>query len=139
MYAEDCFNTAVIKLTDNTNGVYYYGSQSHDGWHMLLDSDADTYGLEDGNVFTPLHNILRNLTPQTYERFEYSIPRSAAVPENATQQEFNSVEAVLNCTKSVRIPAGTYDWCILALSKTDYARYIKSLELISFFNLKILE
>jgi len=124
LYAEDCFNTAVIKLTDNTNGVYYYGSQSHNGWHMLLDSDADTYGLEDGNVFTPLHNILRNLTPQTYERFEYSIPRSAAVPENATQQEFNSVEAVLNCTKSVRIPAGTYDWCILALSKTDYARYI---------------
>ena len=124
LYTNSFLNTAVIKLTDETNGVYYYGSQPNNGWHMLLDSDANTYGLADSNIFTPLHNIFRCSTPKAYDRFEYSIPRSAEAPENATPQEFNSVDAVKGSTCSVRIPAGTYDWCILSLSKDSYERYL---------------
>lgn len=74
------------------------------GYQMLLDADATAYG----DVFT----ANSGWTATDFSAFEYTIPTNA-------ECDMNTSAIVFNNSVSIRIPAGTYDWCILNPSPGD--------------------
>ena len=91
---------------------FRYGTTEYavsNGYQMLLDAEANTSN--ESIMFahgwnTPINDAGRQYMDEYYSDYEYSIPRNASGSEK-------DAETVLNETKSVRIPAGTYDWLIL--------------------------
>ncbi len=73
------------------------------GYQMLIDADADTYG-----TIIPTSNGLTtsgDADPSVYAEFEYKIPENA-------DGAMNTSNVIINSQASIKIPAGTYDWCI---------------------------
>ena len=79
------------------------------GYQMLLDADATAFG----TVFTSNGGW----TATDFNDFEYLIPTNADCSADATN-------FVLNNSVSIKIPAGTYDWCIVNPSPSDGKIYI---------------
>lgn len=82
-----------------TDDVWGDGS----GYQMLIDADADTYG-----TIIPTSNGLTtsgDADPSVYAEFEYKIPENA-------DGAMNTSNVIINSQASIKIPAGTYDWCI---------------------------
>ena len=73
------------------------------GYQMLLDPDYNTYGRIIPTV-GPLTNG-GDASSELYNEFEYRIPYDA-------DGSCNTQNIVLNNSVTIRIPAGTYDWCI---------------------------
>lgn len=137
LYSEPGVQTAVIRLTDESGGMYQNPHGAYEteesgwmtkcvGWHMILDADANTCGDDQSFAFSMNGGGLNSSASQWYPSFEYSIPRNAEAPVNASELQYNYVESVSGETESVRIPAGTYDWCILSLITHSHDRYIAS-------------
>lgn len=93
---------------------------------MVFDADANSCGYDQSFPFSMNGGELRSSASELYSSIEYSIPRYAEAPVNASLSQYNYVESVSGETKSVRIPAGTYDWCILSLITYSYSRFIAS-------------
>ena len=73
------------------------------GYQMLLDADATAYGTiipETGGLTTS-----GDASADIYAQFEYKIPENA-------DGSLNTTNMVNNASVTIRIPAGTYDWCI---------------------------
>lgn len=89
--------TATIILT--AGDVWDDGS----GYQMLLDADATAYG-----TIIPTSGGLTSegdASDEVYAEFEYKIPVNA-------DGSCETLNTVMNNSISIRIPAGTYDWCI---------------------------
>ncbi len=111
MYSSPEYITSVVKLTVEDGGfrVDFGTPNPENGYQMILDADANTSN-EGTQYFygwhTPMNDNGRQWLDEYYAEYEYSIPRYASGSEK-------NAETVLNETKSVRIPAGVYDWLIL--------------------------
>ena len=116
LYSLPDYSTTVVKLNVIEGGFRNMSWESWElppengnGYQMIMDADADTAD-EDTMVAYGWHTGVgdsgRQWMDELYSQYEYSIPRNASGSEK-------NAETVLNETKSVRIPAGTYDWLIL--------------------------
>lgn len=111
LYSSPEYLTSIITLNVIDEG-FRYGTTEYavsNGYQMLLDAEANTSN--ESIMFahgwnTPINDAGRQYMDEYYSDYEYSIPRNASGSEK-------DAETVLNETKSVRIPAGTYDWLIL--------------------------
>ena len=111
LYSSPEYLTSIITLNVIDEG-FRYGTTEYavsNGYQMLLDAEANTSN--ESIMFahgwnTPINDAGRQYMDEYYSDYEYSIPRNASGSEK-------NAETVLNETKSVRIPAGTYDWLIL--------------------------
>ena len=137
LYSDPGVQTAVVRLTDESGGLYQNPNGADEteesgwmatcvGWHMVFDADANSCGYGQGFAFSMNGGELCSSASELYSSIEYSIPRYAEAPVNASDSQYNYVESVSGETKSVRIPAGTYDWCILSLITYSYSRFIAS-------------
>ena len=113
LYSLPNYSTAVVKLNVIDGGFRRSRTGSSDlpenGYQMIMDADADTADealMHYGGWHTGAGDSGRQWMDELYSQYEYSIPRNASGSEK-------NAETVLNETKSVRIPAGTYDWLIL--------------------------
>ena len=111
LYSSPEYLTAIVKLNVVEGGFRTnFGTPNpENGYQMLFDADANTSN--EGTKYhygwnTPISDAGRQYMDEYYSDYEYSIPRNASGSEK-------NAETVLNETKSVRIPAGTYDWLIL--------------------------
>ena len=73
------------------------------GYQMLLDADATAYGtiIPKGGPLTDAGDA----SAEVYAAFEYKIPENA-------DGSCSTQNMVQNNSVSIKIPAGTYDWCI---------------------------
>ena len=137
LYSDPGVQTAVVRLTDESGGLYQNPNGADEteesgwmatcvGWHMVFDADANSCGYGQGFAFSMNGGELCSSASELYSSIEYSIPRYAEAPVNASDSQYNYVESVSGETKSVRIPAGTYDWCILSLITYSHSRFIAS-------------
>ena len=113
LYSLPDYSTAVVKLNVIDGGFRRSRTGSSDlpenGYQMIMDADADTADealMHYGGWHTGAGDSGRQWMDELYSQYEYSIPRNASGSEK-------NAETVLDETKSVRIPAGTYDWLIL--------------------------
>ena len=77
--------------------------QDGTGYQMLLDADANTYGViipETGGFTTS-----GDASEADYAEFEYKIPENA-------DGSLSTANIVLDDAVTIMIPAGVYDWCI---------------------------
>lgn len=73
------------------------------GYQMLLDADADTFGV----IIPDAGPLYYGDVPEEYmAEFDYTIP------ENADGIVSGFDDVVLGATVAITIPAGIYDWCV---------------------------
>lgn len=89
----------IAKVTLTAGNVWGDGT----GYQMLLDADANTLGTTIPYVGALSTNCTGN--GAIYNEFEYKIPTNA-------DGNCSTGNIVLNNSKTITIPAGTYDWCI---------------------------
>lgn len=101
------YNLRYREMTDEDFAtITFYAEdvwQDGTGYQLLLDADANTYGTiipETGGLTSS-----GDASAATYAEFEYKIPANA-------DGAMTTSNVVIEETITIRIPAGTYDWCV---------------------------